>query len=174
MLLMCQVLCLAIQEQRQSFMGELLTLANCSHFHGTSLGSSCGWPRAGENTYHIMLELPVYIPASLMRWGVPPGQDPPPSGFPGASCPWHTVGLENILIRKSWKSQENFELLRGHRSPEHLAPNSTRHFTIAVRRKEMSPRYVFHFLRSPCSERHCSKAREIHLWLCCDHNCLAM
>lgn len=80
-----------------SFMGELLTLANCSHFHRTCLAAAAVGPRAGENTYHIMLELPVYVSTSLTRWGAPPGQDLPPSGFPEASCPWHTVGLEYIL-----------------------------------------------------------------------------
>lgn len=64
-------------------MGELLTLANYSHFHGTCLGSSCGWPEAGENTYHIMLEPAVYV----MRWGAPSGQDLTPLDSQGPVVP---------------------------------------------------------------------------------------
>lgn len=46
--------------------------ANCSHFQGTCLGSSALGPEAGENTYHIMLELLVYVPASPTRQGHSP------------------------------------------------------------------------------------------------------
>lgn len=64
---------------------------------GPALAAAAVGPGAGENTYHIMLELPVYVPASLTRWGAPSGQYLPRSGFPEASYPQHTVGLEYIL-----------------------------------------------------------------------------